>query len=939
MQKGLFSILLFFVFTAITVAQHQEAIPLPEHPRPDFERSVWMNLNGSWAFRFDPDDKGRQENWQSHPETFTASILVPFPWGAPQSGVKDEADIAWYGKTVSVPDAWKDKRTFLTIGASDWLTTVWIDGRLLGSHQGGYTPFSFELTPYLTYGKSQQIVIRVDDKRRSFTLYGKQGYGNARGLWQTVYLEARGTAYLDAVHFTPDIDNGQVKVEAMMGEPAKEVLALDLKVALPDGSTLDKSFVVAKGADKAEFQIPLPSARRWTLEDPYLYQAAVTVRNSSGTGAADEVASYFGMRKISVRKLPGTDFPYVALNDEPVYLQLTLDQSYHPEGYYTFPTDEFMRNEILMARQIGLTGIRTHVKIDIPRKLYWADKLGVLVMSDVPNSWGEPDADMQKEVEYTMGELIKRDYNHPSIFQWVIFNETWGLFTEVEKNGKKEREYLPETREFVANMVRKARAKDATRLVEDNSICCGAKHTETDINSWHVYLAGFEWEEFLKGITEDNYPGSEALYYPGYKQGNQPNINSEMGNVWGYQGSTGDVDWSWDYHRAVNTFRKYPEIAGWLYTEHHDVVNEWNGYWRYDRSEKETGLSDLVEGMSLKDLHAPIYLSTGQDISYSAKAGETVKVPLFLSAMTGRTDIGSQLTLKTTLYGWDELGQKITWSETSGHIEYTPWMQKALAPLEVKMPGQKAVAVLAMELSDAAGLVLHHNLVSFIVDGPDRETVTLAGGKKARIVQVPAAGFSAASWSQKQWNVLDGLKVDGAGSGYFEYEFPLPAGLKAEEVESVAFLTEASAKQLFGKDREGARAISGDFMLGAGTHDPSLNPNAYPMTDEEKFPSAVSIWFDGKAGSRFELEDDPADHRGILSWHMQPQDKHLYEAGSYGYLLQSAVPVDAWKNAMKTGRLRVRLAVDEGLPGGLAIYGSRFGRYPVDPTLIFVLKK
>ena len=139
--------------------------------------------------------------------------------------------------------------------------------------------------------------------------------------------------------------------------------------------------------------MPLENVRLWSLEDPYLYEVAAALESDDG---ADEVATYFGMRKISVGKLPGTDYSYVLLNDKPVYLQLTLDQSYHPEGYYTFPSDAFMRDEILRTRQIGLNGQRIHIKVEVPRKLYWADRLGVLIMADVPNSWGPPDETMRQ---------------------------------------------------------------------------------------------------------------------------------------------------------------------------------------------------------------------------------------------------------------------------------------------------------------------------------------------------------------------------------------------------------------------------------------------------------------------------------------------------------------------------------------------------------------
>jgi hypothetical protein len=163
-----------------------------------------------------------------------------------------------------------------------------------------------------------------------------------------------------------------------------------------------------------------------------------------------------------------------------------------------------------------------------------------------------------------------------------------------------------------------------------------------------------------------------------------------------------------------------------------------------------------------------------------------------------------------------------------------------------------------------------------------------------------------------------------------------PAGLKLADVSAASFLVEASAKQLYGKDREDAAAMGGDYMLGRGTHDPSRNPNAYPMTDEVRFPSAVTVRVNGVVAGRHELPDDPADHRGILSWHAQLRDRKLREAGSYGYLLEVPIPRVALERAAASGALQIRLEVDEALPGGLAVYGARFGRYPVDPAVIFV---
>ncbi len=904
------------------------SIPLPEHPRPEFMRERWLNLNGTWQFQFDPQNSGEAQGWHRSGPPSPQQIVVPFSWAAPLSGVRDNADIGWYARPLQVPAAWQGQRIFLVIGASDWHTTAWLDGKQLGTHQGGYTPFEFELTPHLKPGQEHRLVLRVDDAPRDFKLEGKQGYGNARGIWQTPFLEARGTTPVQTLLFSPDIDRKQVRVEVRLPEKAREDLTLTLDFT--NTSVPKVTQRVSRGADRVNFTVPIPSARLWSLEDPFLYE--VQVRLAGQRSAADEVKSYFGMRKISVVDLPGTQFPYIALNGKPIYLQLALDQAYHPEGYYTFPSDEFTRDEVLRAKQIGLNGLRVHIKVPIPRKLYWADRLGMLIMADVPNFWGEPEPRARQDWEHAMRAMIQRDYNHPSIFSWIIFNETWGL---QHKEGDK-KVYRQETKQWVVSMYRLAKQLDPTRLVEDNSVCCDIGHTETDINSWHAYLPGWEWEKYLKELSDKTSPGSTWNFEEGWRQARQPNINSEFGNVWGYEGSTGDVDYSWDYHRAVNAFRRYPKVAGWLYTEHHDVINEWNGYWRYDRSDKITGMEELVEGMSLQDLHAPLYLAVGEELSQTVSPGQKVQVPLYASLLTGSQAYGEALVVRTELYGWNSLGQKKSYSQARRSLPYRPWMVGALEPLHVTMPEEPAVAVLAVRLEDSAGRVLQRNFTTFVVEGEGPQETRLESGKQARLVRIDPAKFSGAKWSLKQWNVLDGLKVNGAGSGFFEYRVAWPKGVNPAALESVTLVAEVGAKQLFGKDRDQSARMEGDYMRGLGTLNPSLNPNAYPMTDETLFPSAVTVRVNGVLAGQQLLRDDPADHRGILSWHYQKKDRKLREAGSYGELLQVAIPRDALEKAAAAGELLLRLEVDDALPGGLAIYGKRFGRYPLDPTLVFI---
>ncbi|TKJ32816.1 MAG: glycoside hydrolase family 2 [Planctomycetes bacterium B3_Pla] len=906
-----------------------ENIPLPEHPRPDFQRKQWLNLNGPWQFRFDENDIGQREKWFNANTSFPDTIMVPFPWGSKLSGIEDKADIGWYARSITVPESWPGQRVFLVIGASDWHTTAWLDGNLLGDYQGGYTPFEFDLTPHVKKGATHRLVLRVDDTPHKFKLEGKQGYGRAAGIWQTVYLEARPGVALETVHFTPDVDAGKVSVEATLDKPAPADMKLELLFKSNDLANPNVVRTVRKGAREVRFDVAIGSPRLWSLEDPYLYEVEAVLR---GPGAEDRVATYFGMRKISVVNLPGTDFAYIALNDKPVYLQLALDQAYHPDGYYTFPSDDFMRDEILRSRRIGLNGQRIHIKVEVPRKLYWADRLGVLIMADVPNSWGPPDAKMRQETETALRGMIRRDYNHPSIFSWVNFNETWGLRTG--KQG-----YTAETQEWVASIYELTRKLDATRLVEDNSPC-NNDHVATDINSWHAYLPGYGWRERLGQITRDTYPGSKWNYIGGRTQGSQPLLNSECGNVWGYQGSAGDVDWSWDYHIMMNEFRRHPEICGWLYTEHHDVINEWNGYYKYDRSEKYTGLSDVVEGMSLNDLHGQFYVASERELCRNVKPGENVEVPLYASFMTDKP-VSENLTLKAELSGWDTLGRHEVYSKYERDISYSPWMNKELRPLSVTMPDKPALAVLSLILEDESGNILHRNFTTYLAaegQSPRLETIT-SGSEKIKVVRFAPDSFKKAEWSLKQWDVLEGLKVNGAGAGYFEYSVPWPADLKVKDVAEANFRVEVSAKQLFGKDKEGARKQEGNFMRGKGTHDPSSNPNSYPMTDETRFPSAVRVNVAGRTVGPFDLEDDPADHRGILSWHSQKRDRKLREAGSYGYLINAHIPKSVLQDAAAKKEILLRLEVDDALPGGLAIYGERFGRYPLDPTIAFVLKK
>jgi hypothetical protein len=903
-----------FLFTNV---QSQE-IPLPEHPRPDFQRQQWLNLNGSWDFSFDNLNAGIKQEWYKN-HIFKQKIMVPFPWGSKLSGIENKADIGWYSREIKIPETFAGKRIFLVIGASDWITDLWIDGNHLGTHQGGYTPFEFDLTPFITNKKSYKLIARVDDSPFDFKLEGKQGYGAAKGIWQTVYLEARGKVAIKSLHFTPDIDSMKVKVKALLDQPATENMNLSVIFPNKELSTMLSSNKISKNDQSIEFEIAISEPQLWSLDDPYLYDVSVSLEGADTT--FDKVRSYFGMRKISVANLPGSSFPYVLLNNKPVYLQLCLDQAYHPDGFYTYPTDEFMRDEIIRSKKIGLNGNRIHIKVEVPRKLYWADKLGLLIMADVPNWWGSPSDKAFSEWETAMRGMIERDYNHPAIFSWVLFNETWGLFSGEGDNRK----YLPETQERVKTMFAEAKKLDKTRLIEDNSPC-NYDHTVTDINSWHAYLPGYEWGNFLENVVKETYPGSGWNFIGGNKQTGSPMINSECGNVWGYDGSTGDVDWSWDYHIMMNEFRKHPKMAGWLYTEHHDVINEWNGYYKFDRTDKITGYSDFVPGMDLNQLHSPVYLSTGSELCKLVAPGSLVKVPLYLSVMTDKVP-SNYFVLDYELGGINNLGESLEELAQSVRIPSSPYFNGSVDSLALKMPSKPGLYDLKLKLRDENGFVYHLNFTSFLVDDKN-----VKPGKN--IISFDPASFSESSWSQKQWNIMDGLKVNGAGFGSFTYKVALPSTITAQDAKNVTLVFEASAKKLQGKDKDKKEDVNGDFMRGKGTFDNSANPNSYPMTDTFKYPSHLKVRVNGQVVGEFYLEDDPADHRGVLSWYSQKRDRKLVEAGTYGYLCKAKIPVELLAKS-KDKTLKIQFEVDSSLPGGLAIYGKRFGRYAFDPTIIF----
>lgn len=923
-----FILMLILASTLFSCSKKQIEIPLPEHPQPIFERPVWQNLNGYWQFKADSTNIGLGENWQEKTTTFDKKILVPFSWASPMSEIKmPKVNVGWYSRTFEInnPQIWSEKETFLVFCASDFNTTVWINGTKIGDHSGGYVPFDFNISEVIKEGENT-IVVRVDDEELQNRPSGKQYYGNAKGIWQTVYLEARPENYITQIKFTPDIDNSQLTAEVKLSESSTSPVKFYLK---GKGNNIDFEGEIPSNNSSATFTIPVNEMKLWDLENPFLYEVTASVSTESGI---DEVSTYFGMRKISAMQVPGQEFQYVALNNKPIYMKLTLDQSYHPEGFYTFPSDKFMQEEIQRAKDLGLNGLRIHIKAEVPRKLYWADKLGLLIMEDIPNFWGQPDSIAKANWEYIAEKEMVRDYNHPSIFSWVLFNETWGLFSEDSING---RSYTPETQNWVRERYNIAKTQDPTRLIEDNSPC-NWDHVVTDINTWHAYIPARNWSDFLDEIVKNTYPGSTHNYIGGNVQGNQPMFNSECGAVWGYSGSTGDIDITWEYHIMMNEFRKHPKIAGFLFTEFHDVINEWNGYYRFDRSKKMFGLDEIVPGMSMNDFHKDLYVVAGDDFYKNYAGDSTVQIPVGISTVTN--EIPANLKLKYEIYGWNNLGEKIDHENGEITVLAEPFKFTPLNPVEFTAPNENMVMILATKLEDETGKVLQHNFVPFTVTGHS-ETNDI-------IITKSPADFTSAYWSVKYQATQNGAKVWGMGSGYFEYNFELPKDLNADDVKSIEFRAELASRYPQEKYLEegDAERIGMTIVSEKGTI-PGYGKNSYPQTDEKLHGSLVTITTESQKLGQVELPDDPADHQGILSWMNQIPGKNgdakttvpwlLDEAGSYGYLVAIELDENLKKTVIKEGKITIQLHVDESTSerGGLSVYGAKSGKYPMDLTL------
>lgn len=572
-----------------------------------------LSLDGTWSFVTDPRGEGERMRWFERP-AFDRQVSVPSPWQLYGEDLVGYTGMAWYHRTFEVPADWRSREVVLRFDAVDYEAKVWLNGRLLGTHEGGYTPFEFVISSeWLVEGANHLVLRAYDPADNSEIPHGKQGswYTRVSGPWQPVTLEARDAVHVRRVHVTPDPRAKRALVVAAVA--ARDGAEVRLRLLDPAGREVGAASVAAADGHAAH-AFELAEVRLWSPEHPHLYVAEAMV-------GADTVRATFGMRWVERKD------GLIHLNGEPLYIRGALDQAFYPETIYRVPGQEAIEHEIRLAKEMGLNLLRKHIKLEDPRYLDACDRLGMLIWEE-PACFAKYTPQARDRFQREIQAMIERDYNHPSIIAWSLYNEEWGLEWRLWRDEDKQR--------HVEELFDWAKGLDPTRLICDNS---GWAHVKTDLNDWHRYFVApdlvAEWRADLAHCVErpeTNFVAGRQANAPGV-----PVLVSEFG-VWGLSEVSRITDWygtrpwwfdaQWAGHteefkypataerhferygldrvfgsldelsracqrrmmRAlkpiIEEMRRRPDLAGYVVTEFTDIEWESNGWLDYFRQPK-----------------------------------------------------------------------------------------------------------------------------------------------------------------------------------------------------------------------------------------------------------------------------------------------------------------------------------------------------------------
>ena len=574
-------------------------LPRPEHPRPQFIREPWVNLNGTWTCELDLGrsgydaaemlrggaDRHSRRLWESH--GFAQAITVPFCPESRLSGVghTDFIEMMWYHRTLDIPSDWRE-RILLHFGAVDYLCDVFIDGKLAGRHAGGQCGFAVDLSRFVRPGATHDLVLCVRDNTRSgLQPSGKQSpwphsrgchYTRVTGIWQTVWMEAVPAGGLRDAQILPDLDRAALHiVPSFWAVSAGHALRAVLR---SHGAEI--AAVTAPQANGVPLTLHIADPRPWSPDSPHLYDLDFEVLDGNGA-VTDRVHSYAGLRKIHI------EGNRIFLNNHPLYQRLVLDQGFYPDGVWTAPTDDALRRDIELAMAAGFTGARLHQKVFEPRFHYWADRLGYMTWGE-SSSWGCNPSSPEGRDNFLREwrEILLRDRNHPSIITWTPWNEAWWIQDE-EQFGR-----------TLAESYALTRALDATRPVHTSS---GGAHARTDLWTVHCYdQTGAGLARTAAARQDGNLDRVQQAFGEAAPYAGQPVLIDEFGGIkWKAAGGQArDNDWGYgDAPKTPDEFLRrleelvaaivaLPEPVGFCYTQLTDVEQEVNGIYTDSRQAK-----------------------------------------------------------------------------------------------------------------------------------------------------------------------------------------------------------------------------------------------------------------------------------------------------------------------------------------------------------------